>query len=164
MFYCLEFCCCLVDKLCPTLCNPVDCTMPGFPVLHHLLEFAQTHVCWVGEAIQPSHPLSPASPPGSFAVSQRFASGGQSIGALASVLPMNIQGWFPLGLTGLIYLLSKDSQESSPTPQFKSINSSVLKLLYGSTFTSICDCWKNHSFDYMDFCWQVMSLTFYYTV
>ena len=103
----LCICCCSFAKLCPTLCNPVDCTMPGFPVLHHLLEFAQTHVCWVGEAIQPSHPLSPASPPGSFAVSQRFASGGQSIGALASVLPMNIQGWFPLGLIDLNSLQSK---------------------------------------------------------
>ena len=45
-------------KSCPTLCNPMDCSMPGFPLLHYLLEFAQTHVCWVHDAIQPSHPLS----------------------------------------------------------------------------------------------------------
>ena len=81
----------------------------------------------------------PAS--GSFSGSLLFLSGGQSIGvsASASVLPMNIQGWFPLGLTGLISLCTRDSQESSSTPQFESISSLVLRLLYGSTLTSICD-------------------------
>ena len=69
------------------------------------------------------------------------------VSASASVLPMNIQGWFPLGWTGWISLQSKDSQESSPTPQFKSISSSVLSFLYGPTLTSIHDYWKNHSFD-----------------
>ena len=84
----------------------------GFLVLHCLSKFAQTHVHWISDAIQPSHPLS--SPQyfqasGSFPVSQLFASGGQIIGASASasVLPMNIQDWFPLQLTGLISLLSK---------------------------------------------------------
>ena len=71
----------------------------------------------------------------SFPVSQLFTSGGQSIGASASVLPMNIQGWFPLGLTGLISLQSKDSQESFLALQFESISSSVLRLLYGPTVT-----------------------------
>ena len=89
--------------------------MPGFPDLHHLLEFAQTHVRWVSDAIQPSHPLLspfssclpsfPAS--GSFLMRQFFAWGGQSIGASASVLSVNIQGWFPLGWTGWISLQSK---------------------------------------------------------
>ena len=90
---------------------------------------------------------SPAS--GSLQISQVFASGGQSIevSASVSVLPMNIQDWFPLGWTGWISLLSKDSQESSPTPQFKSINSSALSFLYGPTLTSIPDYWKKHSFD-----------------
>ena len=89
----------------------------------------------------------PAS--GSFQMSQLFASDGQSIGVSAStsVLPMNIQDWSPLGWTGWISLQSKDSQESSPTPQFKSINSSVLSFLYSPTLTSIHDHWKNHSFD-----------------
>ena len=70
-------------------------------------------------------------------MSQFFTSGGQSVGTSASgsVLPMNIQGWFPLGWTGLISLQSKDSQESSPAPQFKSINSLVLTLLYGPVTT-----------------------------
>ena len=66
----------------------------------------------------------------------------------------DIQSWFPLGLTGLISLLSKGLSESSPTSQFKSINSLVLNLLYGSTLISLHDYWKNHSFDYMDLCWQ----------
>ena len=90
--------------------------MPGFHVLHCLPEFAQTHVHWVSNAFQSSHPLLPSSPfifylsqYRSFPVSWLLASDGQSIGAsvLASVLPMNIQGWFLLGLTVLIFLLSK---------------------------------------------------------
>ena len=87
---------------------------------------------------------------GSLPMSQFFASGGQSIvvSASAAVLPMNIQDWFPLGWTGWISLLSKGlTRVSSPTPQFKSINSSVLSFLYGPTLTSIHDYWKNGSFD-----------------
>ena len=83
----------------------------------------------------------PASGP--FPVSQFFTSGGQSIGASASasVLPMNIQDWFPLGWTDLIFC-PRDSQESPPAPTFKSIDSSVLSLLYGPTLTSVRDYWK----------------------
>ena len=58
----LIYCCCAVAKSCSTLCDPMDWSMPGFPVFHYLWEFAQTHVDWVGDAIQPSYPLSPASP------------------------------------------------------------------------------------------------------
>ena len=80
---------------------------------------------------------------------QLFAWGGQNIGvsALASVLPKNTQGWSPLEWTGWISLSPQDSQESSPTPQFKSINSSALSFLHSPTLTSICDYWKNHSLD-----------------
>ena len=87
-----------------------------------------------------------------FQMTQFFTSDGQSIGTSvsASVLAMYIQGWFPLGLTGWISLQSKDSRESFPTPQFWSISSSVLSFLYGPTFTSIHDYWKNHNFNYMD--------------
>ena len=103
---------------CLTLCNPMDCSTPGFPVHHQLPELTQTHVHQVGDAIQPSYLLlsvlfssCPESFPasGSFPMSQFFTSGGQSIGvsASASVLAMNIQGWFPLGLTDLICLQSK---------------------------------------------------------
>ena len=91
-----------------------------------------------------------------FQMSQLFASGGQSIGvsALVSVFPMNIQDWFPWGWTVGSPCSPRDSQESSPTPQFKSINSSMLSFLYSPTLTSILDYWKNCSFDYMDLCWQ----------
>ena len=109
---------------------------------------AYSNLChWVGDVIQPSPSVvpfsscfqsSPAS--GSFPMSQFFTSGGQSIGTLASasVFLMNIQGWFPLGLTGL---LSLQSQESSPTPQFKSISSLTFSFLYGPTLTSIHNYW-----------------------
>ena len=86
---------------------------------------------------------------GSFQMSQSFSLGVQSIGvsASASVLPMNIQDWFPLGLTGWSPCSLRDSQKSSPTPQFKSINSLALSFLYGPTLTSIHDYLKNHNFD-----------------
>ena len=80
-----------------------------------------------------------------------------NIGASAStsVLPMSIiQDWFPLGLTGLISCWPRDSQESSPTPQFKSISSLVLSLLYVPTLIFVHNYWKNHSFDCKDLCWQ----------
>ena len=88
----------------------------------------------------------PAS--GFFPMSQFFAWGGQSIGvsASASVLSMNTQDWSPLGLVGSP-CSPRDSQESSPTPQFKSINSSALSFLSSPTLTSIHDYWKNQSFD-----------------
>ena len=100
----------------------------------------------------------------SFPVSQLFASRGRSIRALASssVLPMYIQGWFPLGLTVLIFLLSMDSQESSPASQFERIYSSGFRLLYCPTLTSVHNYWKNNSFDYMDLCWQSDVFAFYY--
>ena len=85
---------------------------------------------------------------GSFQMSQLFASGGQSIGVSAwtSVLPMNTQDW-SLGWTGWSPCHPRDSQESSPTPQFKTVNSSALSFLYSPTLTSIHDYWKNHIFD-----------------
>ena len=105
-----------VAQSCPTLCNPMDCSMPGLPVHHQLPEFMQTQVHWVGDAIQPSHPLLPFSScpqsfpaSGTFPVSWLFTSGGQSIraSALTSVFSVNIPGWLPLVLSGLISLLSK---------------------------------------------------------
>ena len=112
----LFYCCCSVTESCPSLFGPMDYGTPGFPLLHCLLEFAQVHVLWVSDACLtiPSTAAHfsclqsfPAS--GSFPVSWLFASGGQSIGtsASASVLPMNSQGWFPLGLTGPISSKSK---------------------------------------------------------
>ena len=163
-----EICChCPVTQSCPTLGNSMDCSTTGFPVLHHLPELAQTHVHWVGDAIQPSvipfFSIQPFPASGSFPMSQFFTSGGQSIGiyASSSVLPINIQDWFPLGLTGWISAV-QGTQESYPTPQFKSINCSVLSLPYRPTLTSIHDYWKNHSFDYMDLCQQSTVSSFKY--
>ena len=108
-------CCCLVAKSGSTLSDPMDCSTPGFPVLHCLLEFAQIHVRWVGDTILSSAAcfsfcLQSFQSSGSFPMSQLFASRGQSIGASVSVsvLPVNIQGWFPLALTGLFSLQSKE--------------------------------------------------------
>ena len=99
---------------CPTLCNPMDCSTPGFPVLHHLPEFSQTHVHWVGDAIQPSHPVVPFSPALNLSSIRVFSN--ESAFPIRwpkywsfsfSISPPNKHsGWFPLGLTGLI-LLSK---------------------------------------------------------
>ena len=89
----------------------------------------------------------PAS--GSFPMSWLFASGGQSIRALvsATVLPKNIQGWFPLGWTGWISLKSKGLSRVFSAPQFRSINSLALSFLHSPTLTSIHDYWRKHSFD-----------------
>ena len=150
-------CCCSVAKSCPTLCNRMDCYTPSFPVLHCLPQFAQIHV----ESVMPSNHLILCRPlllPPSIFPSFRVFSNESALHircpkteASASVLPVNIQGWFPLGLTGLISLLSR---ESSPASQFESINSSALSLLYTPTLTFICDYWKNHRFDYMHLCRQ----------
>ena len=110
--------------------------------------------------------LQSFSASGSFQMSQFFISGGQNIGvsASASVLPINTQGWFPLGWLIWSPCSSRDSQEFSPTPQFRSINSLVLSLLYGLPLTSIYDCWKNHGFDYTDLCQQSNASAFLHTV
>ena len=106
----------LAAQLCLTLCDPTDSSTPGLPAHHQLPEPAQTHIHWVSDAIQPSHPLSSPSPPAfnpsqhqSFPMSQLFASGGRSIGvsASASVIPKNTQNWFPLEWSGWISLQSK---------------------------------------------------------
>ena len=103
----------------------------------------------ISSSVVPFSSCCQSFPSGSSPVSQFFASGGQSIGlsASASVLPVNIQDWFPLGWAGLISLRSKGPQESSPTPQFKSTNSLLLRFLYCLTLISIHDYWKNHSLD-----------------
>ena len=146
--------------------DPMDCRMPGFPVHYQLLELAQIHFHWVSD----NHPTISSSvipfsswlksfpTSGSFPMGQVFASSGQSIevSASAPVLPMNIQYWFPLGLTGLISLQSKELSRvfSNTTVQkhffwqkFFEISSSVLSFLYSPALPSIHDYWKNHSLD-----------------
>ena len=145
------------SQLCLTLCDPMECSTPGCPVHHRLPEFIQTHVHWVGNAIQPSHPLSSPFPP-TFDLSQHqglFEWVG-SLHQVAKVLEFQLQhqsfqwifstDFLYDGLVGSPCSI-KDPQESSPTPQFKSINSSALSFLYSPNFKSIHDYWKNHSFD-----------------
>ena len=116
----------------------MDCSTPGFPVLHYfpicsnscpLSQWCHPTISYSVAPISSCPQSFPASV--SFSMSQLFASGGQSIGASApaSVLPMNIQSWFPLGLTGLILQSKRHSRVFSLAPQLESINSSVLSLL-----------------------------------
>ena len=138
----------------------MDCSMPGFPVHNQLPELGQTHVHWVGDVIQPSYPLSSPSHP-AFNLSQHqgllqwvdSASGGPSIGAsaLASVLPMNIQNWFPLRLTGLVSLQSKGLSRvfSNTTVQKHQFFSAQLSLWSNP---NIHDYWENYGFDESLYC------------
>ena len=136
---------------------PHSHSMSGFPVLHHFLELAQTHVHWVGDAIQPFHPLS-SPPPPAFSLFQheslfQWVSSSHQV---AKELEPQLQDQTFKWICRVDFLLEwliwspcspRDSQESSPTPQFKRINSSALSFLYGPTLTSIQDYWKNHSFE-----------------
>ena len=153
-----------VAQSCLTLYDPMDCSTPGFLVHYQLLEPAQIHVHRVSDAIPPSHHLSSPSPPafnlsqrqeGLFPMSQFFTSGGQSIGVSSLVLPVNIQDWFPSGLTGLISLQSKGLS-------WIFFNTTVQKHQFfsGPTLASVLDYLKNHSFDYMGLCQQNNAFAF----
>ena len=142
---------------CPTVCNPMNRSTPGLPVHHQLLEFTQTHIHRVSDAIQPSHPLSSPSPPAlSPFQHQSLFQWVNSSHEVAKVLEFQFQhhsfqrnpraDLLQKGLVGSP-CSPRDSQESSPTPQFKSINSSALSFLHSPTLTSIHDHWKNHSLD-----------------
>ena len=144
-----------VAQSCPTLCDPMNLSMPGFPVHHKLPEFTQNHVHRVSDAIQPSHPLSSPSPlapnPPSISLFQSVS----SLHEVAKVLKFPLQHHslqrnpradLQNGLVGSP-CSPRDSQESSPTPQFKSINSSALSFLHSPTLTSIHDHRKHHSLD-----------------
>ena len=163
-FYCSKFQFSSVAQLCPTLCNPTNHSTPGLPVHHQLPEFTQTHVHQVGVAIQLSHPLSSPSPPAlNTSQHQGLFKWVNSLHEAARLLEFQLQHrsfqWTPRtdllqdGLVGSP-CSPRDSQESSPTPQFKSINFLALSFLHSPTLTSIHDHWKKHSLDEMDFCWQ----------
>ena len=157
-----------VTQSCQTLCDPMDCSTSGLPVHHQLPELTQTHVHWVHDAIQPSHSLSSPSPP-TFNLSQHqgLFQWVSSSHRVAKVLKLQLRQSFQW-IFGVDFLYDwlvwhpccpRDSQESSPTPQVKSIKSSALSFLYGPTFTSIHDYWKNHKFG-QTFVGRVMSLLF----
>ena len=152
------------------LYNPKDCSTPGLPILHHLPEPSQIHVHWVGDVFQQSHPLSSPSPP-AFNLSQNQGFSSESAIRIRwpkcwsfsfSISPsMNIQDWFPSGLTGLIYLQSKGLSGvfSNTTVQKHQFCGAQPSLWYNShihTFT--------HNFDYMDLCQQRNVSAFQYTV
>ena len=136
--------------------NPWNCSTRGFPVFLYLPEFTQTHVYWVGDAIQPSHPLSfPSLPAFNLSQHQGLFKWVSSSHQVAKILELQLQHqsfqW--IFRTDLYDELigspcsPRVSQESSPTPQFKTINYLGLSLFYSPTLTSIHDHWKNHSLD-----------------
>ena len=146
-----------VAQSCPTLCDPMNRSTPRLPVHHRLPEFTQTRVHWVSDAIQPSHPLPSPSPPApNPSQHQSLFQWVNSTHEVAQVLEFQLQhqsfqrnprvDLLHNGLVGSP-CSPRDSQDSSPTPQFKSINSSALSLLHSSTLTSIHDHRKNHSLD-----------------
>ena len=145
-----------ITQSCPTLWNPMKCSTPGFPVYYQLQGFAQTHVHWVCNTVQPFHPLSSPSPVFNLSQHQDLLKWVSSSHQVAKVLefqpqPQSFQwifrpdflynwlAWSPCS--------PRDSQESSPTPQFKSISSSAVSFLYSPILTSIHDHWKNHRYD-----------------
>ena len=146
-----------VPQSCPTLCDPMNHSTPGLPVHHQHPEFTQTHIHRVGDAIQPSHTMSSPSPSAHNPhQNQSLFQWVTSSHEMAKVLEFQLQHhsfqWKPrtdLLQNGLVGspCSPRDSQESSPTPQFKSINSLALSLLHTLTLTSIHDHWKNHSLD-----------------
>ena len=152
-----------VTQSCPTLCDPMDCSMPGLPIHHQLPEFTQIHVHWVSDAIQPSHPLS--SPSLTFNPSQhqglfQWVSSSHQAKILEFELQNQYFQWifrtdFPKdGLVGSP-CSPRDSQES--LLQHHSSKTSVLQCS-ALTLTSIHDYWKNHSFGWTDLCWQSAAL------
>ena len=135
----------------------MGCSKPGLPVHHQILEPTQTHIRHIGDAIQPSHPLL-SPPPSAFNLSQQQSLSSESVLRIKwpkywnfsfSISPSSeYSGLISFRMDGSNLLaVQKGSQESSPTPQFKSINSLVLNFLYSPTLISIYDYWKNHSFD-----------------
>ena len=159
--------CCLVTQSYPTLCDPMDYSTPSFPVFHHLLEHTQTHVHQGGNAIQPS-PLS--SPFPAFNLSQHQGLDNESTLHIRQpkyqsfsfiISPFNeYSGLIAFRIDQFDLLAIQGTLKSSPTPQFKSIISLALSLLYGPTLTSICDYWKTIALTLQVFVSKVMFLLF----
>ena len=144
-------------QLCSTICDPMDCTTPGFPVHHQLLELAQTHVHWFDDAIQLSHPLQSPSLPALYLSQHQdlfqwdsfFGSGSQSIEVCFSISPSNEYSGLISFRIDWLDLLAVQGTLKSLLQHYSSkiINSLVLRFLYSPALTSIHDYWKNHSFD-----------------
>ena len=129
-------CCCSVAQSCPTLCHPMDCSTPGFPVLHYVLEFTQTPVHWVCDAVQLSHPLSSPSPPAlNLSQCQGLFSWVSSSHQVANELELQLQHQSFQWIFRVDFLYDwqvwspcclRDSHEYSPALQFASFNSHLL--------------------------------------
>ena len=150
-----------VAQSCLTLCDPMDCSTSGFPVHHQLLELAQTHVHWVSDVIQPSHPVIPFLFLLSIFPSSRVFSNESVLHikwpkywSFSISLSNEYSGLISFTIDWFDLLTVLGTEESSPGPQFKSNNTSVLSFLYSPTLTSVHDYWKNHSFDCTDLCQQ----------
>ena len=169
-FSSVQFSCSVVSDS----CDPMDCSTPGLPVHHQLPELTQTHVHRVSDAIQPSHPLSsPSLPVPNPSQHQSLFQRDDSSHEVAKVLKFQLEhhsfqrnpraDLLQNGLVGSP-CSPRDSWESSPTPQFKSINSLALSLLHSPTLTSIHDYWKNHSLDQTDLSRQSNVSAFEYAI
>ena len=164
-----------VPQSCLTLCDTMDCSMPGFPIPHHLLKFAQVHVHCIGDAIQPSHPLSHSSPSAlNLSQHQELFQWVMCSHQMTNILELQLQyqsfewysrlislkiDWFDLlavkgtlrsllqhhSLKASIFWCPWDFQESFPTPQFEGINSLAFCFLYSPALTAVCDHWEDHS-------------------
>ena len=139
-----------------TLCNPMDCSVSGLPVPHHLPEFAQVHVHCIGDGIQPSHPLTPSSPSAvSLFQHQGLFQWVVCLSQMTKILELQLHISPSSEYSRLISLKIDwfDFQESSPAPQLEGINSLAFCLLYAPALTTKCDQWEDHSLDYTDLCW-----------
>ena len=143
---------------------PMECSMQGLPVPHHLPEFAKVHIHCIGDAIQSSHPLTPSSPSAlNLAQHQGLFLWVNCLPQVTKILELQLQHQsFQWGFR--VNFLSdwlvwspcwpRDSKELSPAPQFKGINSLALHPLYGPAITTVHDHWEGHNLDYTDLCWQ----------
>ena len=170
-------CCCSAAQLYLSLCNPVDCSVPGLSVSYHLPKLAQVHVHCVGDAIQSSHPLMPSSPSTlSFPQHQglfqwvirliriglhqmtklwSFSSSVSPLDEYSGLISLQID-WFDL-------LAVQGTLRSPPAPHFEGIDSLAFCLLYGPPLTMVYDHWEDDSFDYMDLCWPSNDSAFQHT-
>ena len=163
----ISYCfCCSFAQSCPTLCNPMNCSSPAFLVVHCLPEFAQTHVHWVDDAIQPSHPLSPPSPTLNLSQYQGLFQWVGSSHQVAKVLDLQHQSFQWIFRVDFLqdWLVGspcspRDSKESSLMPQFESISLSALSLLYGPTLTSYMTTGKAIALTISYMCTYIPSLS-----
>ena len=167
-------CCWSVVKSCLTLCDPMGCNTPGFPVLHYLLEFAQTHIRWIGDAIQPSHPLSSPSPPAlSLSQQQGLFQWVSSSQQVAKILKLQLQHQTFQWIFRVDFPLDWGSDLLAVQMTLNSLiqhHNSKASILCDSAFFMIrlsgilLNYWENHGFECMDLCWQSDVSVFQHTV